>query len=101
MPAMMMAMFPMEVLQTPGQITVIQEAYNQVRRIYLNEKQVPVDDAEPGFWGHSVGHWDGDTLVVNPVGIKEEVRFRDTPRGPRCRSMNACACWPRTSSKTR
>ena len=82
MPAMMMAMFPMEVLQTPGQITIIEEAYNQVRRIYLNEKQVPIDDAEPGFWGHSVGHWQGDTLVVNTVGIKEDVRFRDTPHSP-------------------
>jgi hypothetical protein len=79
MPAMMMAMFPMEVLQTPGQVTIIQEAYNQVRRIYLNEKQIPIDDAEPGFWGHSVGHWDGDALVVNTVGVKENVRFRDVP----------------------
>ena len=82
MPAMMMAMFPMEVLQTPGQITIIEEAYNQVRRIYLDQKQLPIDDAEPGFWGHSVGHWEGDTLVVNTVGIKEEVRFRGTPHSP-------------------
>jgi len=79
MPAMMMAMFPMEVLQTPGQITIIQEAYNQVRRIYLDQQQVPVADAEPGYWGHSVGHWEGDTLVVNTVGIKQNVRFRDVP----------------------
>ncbi len=82
MPAMMMAMFPMEVLQTPGQITIIEEAYNQVRRIYLNQKQLPVDDAEPGFWGHSVGHWEGDTLVANTVGIKEDVRFRGAPHSP-------------------
>ena len=34
MPAMMQGMFPMEVLETPGQVTIIQEAYNQVRRIY-------------------------------------------------------------------
>ena len=79
MPAMMMAMFPLEVLQTPGQITIIEEAYNQVRRIYLDEKQIPIADAEPGFWGHSVGHWEGDTLVVNTVGIKDYVRFRDVP----------------------
>jgi hypothetical protein len=79
MPAMMMGMFPMEVLQTPGQITIIQEAYNQVRRIYLDEKQIPIADAEPGFWGHSVGHWEGDTLIVNTVGIKDKVRFRDVP----------------------
>jgi hypothetical protein len=82
MPAMMMAMFPMEVLQTPGQITIIEEAYNQVRRIYLNQKQLPIEDAEPGFWGHSVGRWEGDTLVVNTVGIKEEVRFRGAPHSP-------------------
>ena len=85
MPAMMMAMFPMEVLQTPGQITIIEEAYNQVRRIYLDEKQLAVDDAEPGFWGHSVGHWDGDTLVVNTVGIKDEVRFRGAPHSTNMR----------------
>ena len=79
MPAMMMAMFPMDVLQTPGQITIIQEAYRQVRYIYLNQKQVPIADAEPEFWGHSVGHWQGDTLVVNTVGIKPEVRYSDVP----------------------
>jgi hypothetical protein len=79
MPAMMMAMFPLEVLQTPGQITMIEEAYNQVRRIYLDEQQTPIADTEPGFWGHSIGHWRGDTLVVNTVGIKENVRFRDVP----------------------
>jgi hypothetical protein len=79
MPAMMMAMFPMQVLQTPGQITIIEEAYRQVRYIYLDQRQVPVADAEPGFWGHSVGHWEGDTLVVNTVGIREEVRYHDVP----------------------
>jgi hypothetical protein len=79
MPAMMMGMFPMQVLQTPGQITIIEEAYRQVRYIYLDQTQVPIADAEPGFWGHSVGRWQGDTLVVNTVGIKDEVRFHDVP----------------------
>jgi len=79
MPAMMMAMFPMEVLETPGQVTVIQEAYNQVRRIWLDEEPLPPEDAEPRFAGHSVGHWDGDTLVVETVGVKDYVRFRNVP----------------------
>ena len=79
MPATMMAMFPLEVMQSRGRVTIIEEAYNQVRRIYLNEKQIPIDDAEPGFWGHSVGHWAGNTLVVNTVGIKENVKFQDVP----------------------
>ena len=85
MPTMMLAMFPMEVLQTPGQVTIMQEAYNQVRRIYLNEKQIPIEDAEPGYWGHSVGHWQGDTLLVDTLGIKETVRFRGVPHSDQMR----------------
>jgi hypothetical protein len=79
MPAMMMAMFPMEVLQTPRQVMIIQEAFNQVRRIYLNDTLPAVDDAEPGFWGHSVGRWEADTFVVDTIGIKDIVRFRNVP----------------------
>jgi hypothetical protein len=79
MPAMMQAMFPMEVLETPGQVTVIEEAFNQVRRVYLGEKLMKPKDAEPRFEGHSAGHWDGDTLVVETVGVKDYVRFRDVP----------------------
>jgi len=85
MPAMMMAMFPMEVLQTKRQVTIIQEAYNQVRRIYLNDMLPAVEDAEPGFWGHSAGRWDGDSFVVDTVGIKPNVRFRNTPHSAEMR----------------
>jgi hypothetical protein len=79
MPAMMMAMFPMEVLQTPRQTTIIQEAYNQVRRIYLNDTLPAIEDAEPGFWGHSTGKWEGNDFVVETIGIKDNVQFRNTP----------------------
>jgi hypothetical protein len=85
MPAMMMAMFPMEVLMTPRQVTVIQEAYNQIRRIYLDDALPAVEDAEPGFWGHSAGRWEGNDFVVETVGIKDRVRFRDAPHSPAMR----------------
>jgi hypothetical protein len=78
MPGMMNGPFPMEILQSKGQVTIIQEAYNQVRRIVLDQPQKPIDDVEPGFYGHSVGHWEGDTLVVDTVGIKESVRYQNT-----------------------
>jgi hypothetical protein len=68
----------MEILESKGQVTIIQEAYNQVRRIVLDQPQKPIDDVEPGFYGHSVGHWEGDTLVVDTVGIKESVRYQNT-----------------------
>jgi hypothetical protein len=60
-------------------VTVIEEAFNQVRRIYLGETPMAPEEAEPRFAGHSVGRWEGDTLVVETVGIKERVRFRHVP----------------------
>ncbi len=84
-PGMMGPIFPLEVLQSPGQVTIIQEAFGQVRRIYLNEKQIAVEDAEPLFWGHSVGRWEGNTLIVNTIGLKENVRMSGVPHSPNMR----------------
>ena len=85
MPAMMNAQFPMEILQSRGQVTIIEEAFTQVRRILLDRPQKPIDEVEPGFFGHSVGRWDGDALVVDTIGIKESVRFRDAPHSKEMR----------------
>src|SRR5579875_551083 len=73
MPEMMSAIYPLEILQTPGQVTIIAEAFSQVRRIYLNEPQKKIGDVPPGYYGHSVGRWEGDTLVVDTIGIKDSV----------------------------
>ena len=69
----------MEILQSKGQVTIIQEAYTQVRRIQLDKQQKPVDDVEPGFYGNSVGRWEGNTLVVDTVGVRENVRYQNVP----------------------
>lgn len=79
MPGMMAGPFPMEILQSKGQVTIIQEAYNQVRRILLDQPQKPIDDVDPSFYGRSVAKWEGDTLVVDTVGIKETVRYQNVP----------------------
>ena len=79
MPAMMMGMFPMEVFQRPEQINITQEAFSQTRRIYMNETLPNWDEMDPSFYGRSVGHWEGDTLVVETAGIKESVMFRWAP----------------------
>ena len=85
MPAMMAPGFPMEVISNGKQVNMTQEAYSQTRRIYLNRKQVALDDAEPQFFGHSVGHWEGNVLVVNTIGIKERVRMSNAPHSPAMR----------------
>ena len=85
MPGMMIALFPMEVLQTRGQLTIVQEAFSQIRRIYIGEDPPAIEDAEPTFFGHSGAKWDGGTLVVETVGIKESVRYRNAPHSPAMR----------------
>ena len=85
MPAMMQAMFPIEFLQSPGQVTVIEEAFNQVRRIKLDQPQKAIGDVEPGFFGHSVGRWEGDTLTADTVGIKESIQYQNVPHSNQLR----------------
>jgi len=63
----------MEILFTPGRVTMLGESDgNRLRRIYTDGRGHP-DVAEDTFHGHSIGHWEGDTLVVDTVNILPEV----------------------------
>src|SRR3984957_16838816 len=85
-PTMMsVAIYPVEFIQTPKQITIISEAFSEVRRVYMGVPQNKIDDVAPGFYGRSVGHWEGDTLVVDTVGIKPTVTLRGLPHSPQMR----------------
>ena len=62
----------MEVLFTPGRVTMLGESDgNRLRRIYTDGRQHS-DDPDPTFHGHSIGKWEGDTLVVDTVGISPQ-----------------------------
>lgn len=59
----------MEILFTPGRVTMLGESDgNRLRRIYTDGRPHP-EDPDPTFHGHSIGRWEGDTLVVDTVGI--------------------------------
>ena len=70
---MAVALYPAEIIQRPSQVTIITEAFSEVRRVYMNQPQLPIDEVPPSYYGHSVGKWDGDSLVIDTVGIKESV----------------------------
>jgi hypothetical protein len=58
-----------EYLFTPGRVTVLGETDgNYQRRIFTDGRQHP-KSPDPTFFGHSIGHWEGDTLVVDTVGV--------------------------------
>jgi hypothetical protein len=61
---------PRKMIQTPGVIAIIYEANSGLRQIFIDGRSLP-KDAEPWWYGYSVGKWDGDTLVV------ESTNFRD------------------------
>lgn len=64
-----LAQYPIEFLFTPGRVTILMEAWTQVRRVYTDGRKHP-DDLEASFYGHSVGHWEGQTLVIDTVDLK-------------------------------
>src|SRR6185436_18229780 len=68
------------------QVTIITEAFSEVRRVYMNEKQQPIDEVPPGYYGHSVGRWEGDTLVIDTVGVKDSiVAYQNIPHSSQMR----------------
>ena len=75
MPGIMsIGQYPIEFLFTPGRVVVHHEAWMQWRTVYTDGRPHPAEsDWDPTFYGHSVGRWEGDTLVVDTVGIKETV----------------------------
>jgi hypothetical protein len=80
MPSMMsVAVYPIEVIQTTKQVTIIAEAFSEVRRVYIGKPQQKIDDVPPGYYGRSVGRWEADTLVIDTVGIKESVQYQRMP----------------------
>lgn len=58
-----------ELLLTPGRVTLLGEGDgNRLRRIYTDGRPHPADP-DPSFHGHSIGHWQGQTLVVDTVAL--------------------------------
>jgi hypothetical protein len=76
MPNMMSMTYGMEVQHTKDKITMYGELNDVYRRIFLDGRkpsQRVLDD--PTFAGYSTGHWEGDTLVVDTVAIREDALF--------------------------
>ena len=74
-PRMMVTPYPMEIVQIPEQkriLMIFEGATHIWREIYMDGREHPKGDAlNPTYLGHSVGHWEGDTLVVDVVGFNE------------------------------
>ena len=66
-PAYLSATGPYFFAQTPQKVLLFEPDEGQARRIHLNAGHSA--DAKPSWYGESVGHYEGDTLVVDTVGL--------------------------------
>lgn len=69
MPRMMSNLYPMGILMTPGQMTIIGEWMGQIRRVYTDGRLHP-EDPDITYVDHSIGHWEGDTLVIDTIAMR-------------------------------
>jgi hypothetical protein len=62
---------PRKMIQAPQLIAIAYEANYGLRFIFLDGRALPGRDAQPWWYGYSVGKWEGDTLVVETTGFKD------------------------------
>lgn len=74
LPGVMQQPYPIEILYSPDRVTIITEAYQQIRRIYLDGRDFG-EHPDLFFAGNSTGRWEGDTLVVETVGLHPETNL--------------------------
>ena len=70
---------PLEFVVTPEITYIIWEYGPQLRRIYTDGRDhLPLDERFDSWTGHSIGHWEGDTLVVDTVSMRGDTPFDRT-----------------------
>lgn len=70
LPRLMNLNFPFEIVQTKDVVYILFEYDHFIRRIFIDGKHP--EKMEPAYHGHSIGHWEGKTLVVDTVGFTDE-----------------------------
>ena len=69
------APYPWRIIQTPTHIFFLFEGnIHSYRQIFLNQSKHP-EDLDPTWYGHSIGHFEGDTLVVDTIGFNDKFWF--------------------------
>ena len=76
LPRMMVIPYPIDIIVQPKRVVMLFEPLSQRRIVHTDGRQHKnADDLDPTFSGESIGHWEGDTLVVDTIGIRPETSF--------------------------
>jgi len=85
---------PFEVLQGTKKVVFLY-LYNYFRLIPIDAARKHSADPDPTFFGEELGHWDGDTLVVDSVGFKDEKVWIDENANPHSDALHVVERWTR------
>jgi hypothetical protein len=72
-PRIIAAPYSIEVVQTPPRTVILFEVQHLFRVIHMNQSHPR--NPEPSFMGHSIGHWEGDTLVADTVALTDKTQI--------------------------
>ncbi len=84
---------PRKVIQTEREIVLLYEANGNTRQILLDGRGQPKDPT-PWWYGYSIGHWEGETLVVETTGFRDDV-WLDVDGSPLTSSGKITERWRR------
>ena len=85
---------PFEVLQGANKVTFLYW-YSYYRLIPVDANRKHTEDPDPSFFGEELGHWEGDTLVVDSIGFKDERVWIDENADPHSDALHVVERWTR------
>lgn len=89
--------FPFQIYQLPDRIIFLYEKLSLWRIVYMDgRKHTPIEKLNPTFYGESIGHWEGDTLVVDVIGQSDE-SWIDSSGHPKTEKIHVVERWRRVN----
>lgn len=89
--------FPIEIVQRPDRVVILYEFNNVFHHIFTDGRHHP-KDLDPTWDGDSIGHWEGDTLVVDTVGFNDKTML-DTSGNPHSTDLHVVERFTRIDAK--
>jgi hypothetical protein len=89
---------PFEIVQIPGRVLMFFELGHIWRTVWTDGRPLP-KDPDPSWLGYSVGHWEGDTFVVDTIGLNDK-QWADSYGNPRSEQMHVIERYRRLNHDT-
>ena len=95
MPKLIVLPYPYKIAQVPGMMLMLYEGFTTFRQVFTDGRALP-KDPQPAWLGYSVGKWDGDTFVIDTIGVNERT-WLDNAGRPHSDAMHLTERYHRTN----